>query len=199
MSILTELFVGLALLGAVVLISATLGFFVVRHKVRRYWRRVQAHGAARSGFAALSLLAAWRERFGGRRTSASLGRSTPARARRTMWVAIGDAEDAVRHAEAFGAPVAELPAVCRSLRQVGGELEQLVRLGRGLSESRGISDGLRTQMAELIRAARDVQAAALSACGDTTEPRVRSLVRDAGDEVQIVATALARLRSITLL
>ena len=53
---------------------------------------------------------------------------------------------------------------------------------------------VRRQVAELISAARDVQAAALQAGGDATEPQVRSLVRQAGDEVEIVSAALS-LRS----
>ena len=52
------------------------------------------------------------------------------------------------------------------------------------------------QVAEVIGAARDVQAAALRAGGDATEPQVRALVRQARDEVDIVSTALSRMRSL---
>ena len=55
---------------------------------------------------------------------------------------------------------------------------------------------MRRQVAEVIGAARDVQAAALRAGSDATEPQVRALVRHAGDEVDIVSAALARLRSL---
>jgi len=41
-----------------------------------------------------------------------------------------------------------------------------------------------------------VQAAALRAGSDAASPGVRSLVRQAADEVEIVSTALARLRSL---
>jgi hypothetical protein len=51
-------------------------------------------------------------------------------------------------------------------------------------------------VAEVVSAARDVQAAALRAGSDATEPQVRSLVRHASDEVDIVSTALATMRSI---
>jgi hypothetical protein len=50
-------------------------------------------------------------------------------------------------------------------------------------------------VAEVIGAARDVQAAAVRAGSDATEPQVRSLVRHASDEVDIVSTALASMRS----
>ena len=55
---------------------------------------------------------------------------------------------------------------------------------------------MRHQVAEVIGAARDVQAAALRAGSDATEPQVRSLVRHARDEVDIVSAALSRMRSI---
>ena len=54
---------------------------------------------------------------------------------------------------------------------------------------------VRRQVAEVIGAARDVQAAAVRAGSDATEPQVRSLVRHARDEVDIVSTALASMRS----
>ena len=47
---------------------------------------------------------------------------------------------------------------------------------------------MRRQVAEVIGAARDVQAAAVRAGSDATEPQVRSLVRHASDEVDIVST-----------
>jgi hypothetical protein len=48
----------------------------------------------------------------------------------------------------------------------------------------------------VIEAARDVQAAAVQAGSDATEPQVRSLVRHARDEVDIVSAALSRMRSV---
>ena len=53
-----------------------------------------------------------------------------------MWVAVEDAEIAVAHAESHDAPVAELPAVCRSLHGVAGELDGLLRLERRLPAGR---------------------------------------------------------------
>ena len=113
-----------------------------------------------------------------------------------MWVAVEDAEVAVAHADAHDAPVAELPAVCRSLRGVAGELDALLKLERRLPRGTGRPDSVRVEVAEVIGAARDVQAAALRAGGDATEPQVRALVRQARDEVDIVSTALSRMRSL---
>ena len=115
-----------------------------------------------------------------------------------MWVAVEDAEIAVAHAESRDAPVAELPAVCRSLHTVAGELDGLLRLERRLPKgaSRAEAEAVRRQVAEVIDAARDVQAAAVQAGSDATEPQVRSLVRHARDEVDIVSAALSRMRSV---
>jgi len=51
-------------------------------------------------------------------------------------------------------------------------------------------------VADVIAAARDVQAAALHVGSDAAEPQLRSLVRQARDEVDIVSAALTRLRSV---
>jgi hypothetical protein len=113
-----------------------------------------------------------------------------------MWVAVDDAEKAVAHASAHDAPVAELPSVCRSLHGLADELDGLLRHERRLPRGTERTDGLRRQVAELIGASRDVQAAALRAGSDATEPQVRALVRRATDEIDIASVGLARLRSL---
>jgi hypothetical protein len=183
--------------GAVLLVGATVAYFVARRMVRRRWHRVRNHVATRGALASLTLFAAWRERMGARSTPDELSRGTAARARRKLWVAIEDAESAVHHADATGAPVAELPAVCRSLRKVGGQLDTLLRLESRLPLGQSRPDAVRVQLAEVVRSAHDVQAAALRASSDANEPQIRALVRDARDEVEIAASALARLRSMS--
>jgi hypothetical protein len=113
-----------------------------------------------------------------------------------MWVAVDDAERAVEHANAHDAPVAELPSVCRSLRSAAGELDGLLRHERRLPLGADRPDAVRRQVAEVIGAARDVQAAALRAGSEAAAPQVRSLVRQAADEVAIVTSALSRMRSV---
>ena len=152
--------------------------------------------ATRGVLATVALAAAGRERYMGRATPEELSRGGAARVRRRMWVAVEDAEVAVTHAGSHDAPVAELPAVCRSLRTVAGELEALLRLERRLPQAATRTDALRHQVAEVIGAAMDVQAAALRAGSDATEPQVRTLVRHARDEVDIVSAALSRMRSV---
>jgi hypothetical protein len=113
-----------------------------------------------------------------------------------MWVAVEDAEKAVAHASAHDAPVADLPSVCRSLHGLASELDGLLRHERRLPSGTPRTDALRGQVAELIGAARDVQAAALRAGSEATEPQVRALVRRAADEIDIASAGLARLRSV---
>jgi hypothetical protein len=195
-SFLAHAFIVLIVGGGLLLVAGAVSFLAARRYLRRRWHRVRSHAATRGALTTWSYVADWRERVGARATPEELAGGTAARARRKMWSAIEDAEAAVRHADMIDAPVAELPAVCRSLRTVGGELEQLLRLERRIPMGAGRPGGVRAQVAELIRAGRDVQAAALRAGSDATEPQIRSLVRDAGDEVAIVAAALSRLRSI---
>jgi hypothetical protein len=186
----------LLIAGVVVAGALAAAFFVARAYVRRHWRLVRGHIATRGVLASLAWLAAGRERYGARATPQELSQGSAARVRRRMWVAIEDAETAVDHADAHDAPVAELPAVCRSLHGVAGELDALLRLERRLPRGAARTDAVRAQVAEVIGAARDVQAAALRAGSDATEPQVRSLVRQARDEVDIASAGLARLRSI---
>jgi hypothetical protein len=181
--------------GVVVVSGLVAAFLVGRSYVRRHWRMLHGHVAVRGVMATLALLAAGRERYAGKATPEDLSQGATSRVRRRLRVAVEDAEIAVAHAESRDAPVAELPSVCRSLQRVADELDGLLRLERRLPPGSSRAD-VRRQVAEVIGAARDVQAAALRAGSDATEPQVRSLVRHARDEVDIVSTALATMRSV---
>jgi hypothetical protein len=187
-----EFLLVLTLFGAAVLAVI---FLMARSYVRRHWRLVRGHALTRGLVSGLSFLAAGRERLSARATPEQLSQGTAARVRRRMWSAVEDAELAVEHASTHDAPVAELPSVCRSLRGAAGELDGLLRHERRLPVA-ARPEAVRRQVADVITAARDVQSAALGAGGDAAAPRVRSLVRQAGDEVDIVAAAVSRLRSL---
>jgi hypothetical protein len=189
----TEFLLIVGLVGAAALAVA---FLVARRFVRRRWHLVRGHVAWRGVLAGFALASAGRERYWARATPEQLSSGTSARVRRRMWVAIEDAESAVAHASKHEAPVADLPSVCRSLRGVAGELDGLLRMERRLPHGAPRADTLRTQVADVIGAARDVQAAALQAGSEAAEPQIRALVSRAGDEVDLVATALTRLRSL---
>ncbi len=183
------------LIAAVVVAGGMVAtFFVARSYIRRHWRLLHGHVLMRGLLATLALFGAGRERIAGRATPEDLSRGAAARVRRRLRVAVEDAEIAVAHAESRDAPVAELPSVCRSLARVADELDGLLKLERRLPPGASRAD-VRRQVAEVIGAARDVQAAAVRAGSDATEPQVRSLVRHASDEVDIVSTALAAMRA----
>ncbi len=196
MSFLVHVVEFLVIAGVVVGLACAVAFVLARRYVRRRWRFVRGHVATRGVLATAALVSAGRERYGTRATPEELSRGSAARVRRRMWVAVEDAEAAVEHAGSHDAPVAELPSVCRSLRTVAGELDALLRLERRLPQGAARADAVRGQVAEVIGASRDVQAAALRAGSDATEPQVRALVRHARDEVDIVSTALSRMRSV---
>jgi hypothetical protein len=186
----------LVIAGIVAVTALGAAFLLARSWLRRRWHLVRGHVATRGLLAGVAFLSAGRDRYGARATPAELSRGSATRVRRRMWVAVEDAEAAVSHASGHDAPVAELPSVCRSLRSVAGELDSLLRVERRLPAGTARADGVRRQVAEVIEAARDVQAAALRAGSDATEPQVRSLVRQASDEVDIVSAALSRMRSL---
>lgn len=196
MTFVTHVVVFLVIAGLVVALALGVAFLLARAYVRRHWHLVRGHGAYRGFLAGAAALAAGRDRYWARLTPEYLSRGSSSRVRRRMWVAVEDAERAVAHADERNAPVADLPAVCRSLRTVAGELDGLLRHERRLPAVTGRRDAVRSQVADVIGAARDVQAAALRAGSVAAAPQVRSLVRQARDEIEIVSAALSRLRSI---
>jgi hypothetical protein len=177
-------------------LALAVAFVLARRYVRRRWHFVRRHPLTRGAVAAGAFVLAGRERYAARATPEQLSRGSAARVRRRMWLAVEDAENAVAHASSHDAPVADLPSVCRSLHGLAGELDGLLRQERRLPSGTPRSDGVRTQVAELIGAARDVQAAALRAGSEAAEPQVRALVRRAAEEIDIASAGLARLRSV---
>jgi hypothetical protein len=182
--------------GLVVALGLAVAFLVGRRYVRRRWRLLRGHPVTRGVLAAGSFAMAGRERAATRATPYELSTGSAARVRRRMWVSVEDAEAAVAHASSHEAPVADLPSVCRSLRGLAGELDALLRHERRLPSSTPRADGVRNQVAELMGACRDVQAAALRAGSEAAEPQVRALVRRAAEEIEIASAGLARLRSV---
>jgi len=189
---------------AFVLIAATVAalgavavFLLARGYVRRHWRLLRGHVVTRGLLGAVALLAAGRERYAARLTPEELSRGSAARVRRRLSTAVEDAEIAVAHASDHEAPVADLPAVCRRLRTVADDLDRLLSLERRLPMSSGRPESVRVQVAEVIGAARDVQAAALQASGEAAQPQVRALASQARDEIELVSAALTRLRSLS--
>jgi len=189
-SILTPLIFGMLLVIVVMLSAAAVGGFVLWRWARRKYRAV--HFAARTVAGAWSVVGnrrpAWAPTFSGD----DVRRWTPQRARREMWRAVAAAESAVRVADSGGASLAELPALCRRIREVSSDLDRILRVEPAPSAGGSDSSGLRSQVAEVIDAAIDVQRAAVAAASDANATKVRALTRDAGDEIDCVAAGLAR-------
>jgi hypothetical protein len=196
MSFMAHVLEFLVIAGLVVGGALAVAFVLARRYVRRRWHFVRRHPLTRGAMAAGAFVLAGRERASARATPEELSSGNAARVRRRMWVAVEDADKTVAHASSHHAPVADLPAVCRSLHGLATELDGLLRHERRLPSGTQRTDALRGQVAELIGAARDVQAAALRAGSEAAEPQVRALVRRAADEIDIAAAGLARLRSL---
>ena len=182
--------------GVVVVGGLVAAFLVARSYIRRHWRLLHGHVLVRGLLATLALSAAGRERIAGRATPEDLSRGAASRVRRRMRVAVEDAEIAVAHAESRDAPVAELPVGVPLAATRGRRARRAAHAWSAACPPGASRADVRRQVAEVIGAARDVQAAAVRAGSDATEPQVRSLVRHASDEVDIVSTALASMRSV---
>lgn len=169
--------------------AAIVAALLVRRTVRRRWRLVRSHGAF------IAMMALWDAtaalRAGRRRPLAGDNWSSPRRVRRSLWQAVDGAADAVRTAADLGAPVAELPSLCRRLEGAAADLDRVLRL-----EPAGpVPPSIRGHVQDVMRAADDVRRVAIAAAADACDPRVAELARDADDEVQLLDAGLASARA----
>jgi hypothetical protein len=118
-------------------------------------------------------------------------RETPRQVRKELWRAVDQARAAVRAAADAGAPTASLPALCRRLQEVAVALDQVLRVESSGTVPREVAE----QVVEVVRAATDVQQAAVASASDANGQRVRDLVRDAGQEIQCLDAGLASVRA----
>jgi hypothetical protein len=163
---------------------------LVGRTLRRRWRLLRSHGMV------VALLAVWDAtaafRAGRRRpVTGDAVWSSPRRVRRALWQAVDGAVDAVRTAGELGAPVAELPSLCRRLERAAADLDRLLRL-----EPAGpVPPSVRGHVDEVVRAADDVRRVAIASASDACDPRVGELARDAEDEVRLLGAGLASARA----
>lgn len=176
-------------LGAVGALSAAvaLGGYLVYRTARRRWRLVRDHAAMRGALATWDGVRALRRARMGRVSSAAW---SPSRARREIWWSVGEAEHAVDHARSRGAPIADLPSLCRRLRRSAEDLDRLVALDP-------TGQALRPQVDQLLSAATDIRLAAVAAAGECSAPELRALAEDAEREFRCLAEGLARSRAVT--
>jgi hypothetical protein len=177
----------LALIGAGLVVG---GYLLWRYG-RRRWRAFHSHGAV------IGAVALWEAVGGLRRRGAVAGsddevrRWTSRKVRREMWRSVDGAESAVRAAADVGAPTAELPALCRRLQAAAVDLDKVLRIdpsGSALQEIASLAG-------DVMRAAADVQQAAVGAAGDASGYRVRALTEDAASEIRLLDAGLASAQS----
>jgi len=178
---------GTAVFLAMMVAGLAVTGFLVWRLVRRRWRAFHSHGAV-IGATALWEAAAVRRRPGGEPVSVTeVGRWAPRRVRKEMWHSVDQAEAAVRAAGDLGAPTAELPSLCRRLQAAAVDLDKVLRV-----EPAGpVPMEIRTQVHEVMRAAGDVQRAAVASASDANGQRVHELTRDAVHEIQLLDAGLA--------
>lgn len=161
--------------------------FLLWRLARRKWRAFHAHGAV-IGATALWEATAVRRRRGGETTSPEeVGQWTSGRARKEMWRSVDRADAAVRTAAGVEAPTAELASLCRRLQAAAVDLDKVLRV----EPAGAVPTGLRTQVHEVMRAAGDVQRAAVASASDANAHRVQGLLSDAAQEIQLLDAGLA--------
>ncbi len=161
--------------------------FLLWRLARRKWRALHSHGAV-IGATALWEAAAVRRRRGGEPTSPDeVAQWSPTRARKEMWRSVDQAEAAVRAATEVGAPVAEMPSLCRRLTAAAMDLDKVLRV-----EPAGpVPTAIRTHVHEVMQAAGDIQRAAVVSASDANGQRVEDLTRDAVREIELLDAGLA--------
>ena len=190
-SILVDLVVGAFVFASLMAAMVAATVFVAWRYGRRKWRALRAHGAV---VGAGAMWAAVSSRHLGSHPASSPADLTdrPCRlVRKELWRSVDRAEAAVRTADDVGGATASLPSLCRQLRQTAIALDRILRVEPGRPVSAVEAD----QAFGVMRAASDIQRAALSSAGDATGPRVDALTRDAGEELACLDAGLASARS----
>jgi len=164
-SIWAPILAGTALFVALMLAGLVVTGFLLWRLARRKWRALHSHGAV-IGATALWEAAAVRRRQGGEPTS--------------------------RAAADVGAPVAELPSLCRRLNAAAVDLDKVLRV-----EPAGpVPMAIRTQVHGVMQAAGDIQRAAVVSASDANGQRVEDLTRDAVHEIELLDAGLASAQAV---
>jgi hypothetical protein len=186
-SVSTDILVALVLLGLLV-VGAVVAGMVLWRTLKRRWRLMGAHPAVRVAASAWTVASA----VGSRTGRKDAGWGAP-RSRRELWGAVAKAESAVEEADRAGAPVGDLPDLCRRLRDAAGDVDRLLVMGAELPVDAASS--VRTQVAEVLAASANIRLAAVTATSDASAPRVSALAADADRELQCITAGVKSARS----
>ena len=124
-------------------------------------------------------------------TSAELRQWSAARVGKEMWRSVDRATAAVRAADELGGPTAELPSLCRRLQAAAVDIDKVLRVDPAARVPAPVGD----QVLEVMRAAADVQQAAVTSAGEASTQRIRELTEDAGHELSLLDAGLASMRT----
>ncbi len=147
------------------------GYLVWRYG-RSKWRAFHSHGAV------VAAAALWEATVSGRlrprapcHAEAAVTGGRPARSARRCGGAVDQADAAVRAAAGVGAPTASLPSLCRRLREAAIAVDQVLRVDpAGPVPPRWWP----TRPLDVVRAAGDLQRAAVASASDATGHQVRT-------------------------
>jgi len=191
-SILESLFLGAVLVAGVCCLAVLTGGFLLWRFARRRLRDLRSHGAVIGATAVWEAAASNRwNRTGAPATPDTVARWSATRARKELWRAVDRAAAAVRAADAVQAPTADLPSLCRRLQAAATDIDKVLRVDPAAVLPAALAD----QVAEVMRAAEDVQQAAVASAGEANGPRVRELTEDAGHELELLDAGLASMRA----
>jgi hypothetical protein len=191
-SILESLLLGLVVLAGFTFLAVVTGGFLLWRYGRRKLRAFRSHGAVIGATAMWDVAASNRwNRSGAAVTSAELQQWTSARVAKEMWRTVDRASAAVRATDELGGPTAELPSLCRRLQAAAVDIDKVLRVDSGARVPTALGD----QVLEVMRAATDVQQAAVASAGETSAQRIRDLTEDAGHELSLLDAGLDSMRT----
>lgn len=180
---------------AVAVIAAT-GLWLLYRAARRRWRRFVAAGVGAASTHGLALGLRWcsAQPF----TSSSWWRLQ--RDRQRMWRAVSTASKSVETAQAAGAPIGDLPRLCKDLRRTAEHLDAFLVAQAAPTSAPGHQRASRQLAASqkdlpsVLAAAADIHHSAVLALADEASPRVRALSSSVRIETEAFRSGLASAR-----
>jgi hypothetical protein len=111
--------------------------------------------------------------------------------RRRLWRAVRSAEQAVAHATAAGAPVGDLPSLCRRLRTAALGVDRAIcAAGASGGVRRPLPPDVARELEDVVTAARGIHGNAVAAITATSRHSTSALVLDVHTETQALAAGL---------
>jgi hypothetical protein len=189
-SIWLPIIAGVLVVFGLLMVGAVVGGFLVWRYGRRKVRAIRSHGLVVAATALWEATSSVRPRWLLPVGADAAGRRSARSVRREMWRAVDRGERAVRAATGVGAPTASLPTLSRRLREAAIGLDQLLRV----EPAGAVPPEVARQAAEIVRAAGDLQRAAVASASDATGQQVTDAVADADQEIRLLHSGLASAR-----